>query len=232
MSENENPYSGKTANAGAKSEIEPETERMITDSESVNEVAGDSDVDSESGGSQVDGEVGEEKETIFAGERDPLGYLIIPFFGLVLVAVILLWFQQKPNENKQRTYPVTGMVTFEGKPLDGFFQVSFFPIDENSDHLIASGLVEDGKYTLVSGIEGLKGAMPGKYKVCIRMLEGPEESWRVHADATNIKINPKDGGTIVPDDPDPPYPKEYVDSKTTPHRAIVVEGDNEINIEL
>ncbi|MEE2642178.1 MAG: hypothetical protein VX768_16230 [Planctomycetota bacterium] len=166
-------------------------------------------------------------------ESDPLGYLIIPIFGLILVAVIFVWLNQKEDPKKKKFFSVTGRVTLNNQPLDGYFQINFHPSDESSNP-IASGIIEpDGTYELTSGRDGILGAKPGEYRVCVIMLEGPEESFRIQdPDPDLIKINPKDGGTIVPPDPDPPFDKTFSNLKKTPQRAVVGEIENVIDIDL
>jgi hypothetical protein len=175
------------------------------------------------------------KASPFKVERpanDPLGYLIIPIFALLLVAAIILWFNQDPEVEKQKLFPVSGRVTLNGEPLSGSFQINFYPIE--ADNMVASAFLEDdGTYSLSSGQNGLVGAEPGNYLVSLKMLEGPEETWRIsNNDPSKIKINPVDGGTIVPDDPDPPFDKIYTDIKDSPQRAIVSETTNVIDFDL
>ncbi len=172
------------------------------------------------------------EKPIFAGERDPLGYLILPVFGLILVAIVILWFQQPNEEDGEKFYPVTGRVTFKGKVLDGLFQVNFYPVKQ--DGPVASGLLlEDGTFELTSGVTGRSGAQPGEYKVTIVMLEPADVSWRIQDDPTDLIIDPNDKrGTIAPPDPDPPFPKEFSNLKITPQRAVVEEQANVVNIDL
>lgn len=172
------------------------------------------------------------EKPIFAGERDPLGYLILPVFGLILVAVVVLWFQQRKDDDGQKFFPVTGRVTLKGKPLKGNFQVNFYSVKQ--DGPVASGLLrEDGSFELTSGNKGQAGAIVGEYKVTIVMLEPSDVSWRIQDDPNDLIIDPNDKrGTIAPPDPDPPFPKEYSNLKLTPQRAIVGEQANVVNIDL
>lgn len=172
------------------------------------------------------------EKPIFAGERDPLGYLILPIFGLILVAIVIVWFQKRNEDDGEKFYPVTGRVTFEGKILEGLFQVNFYPVKQ--DGPVASGLLlEDGSFELTSGVTGKMGAQPGEYKVTVVMLEPADVSWRIQDDPNDLIIDPNDKrGTIAPPDPDPPFPKVYSDLKITPQRAIVEEQANVVNIDL
>lgn len=175
----------------------------------------------------------EAKPVLRKDEADPLGYLIIPVFGLILVAVVFLWFNQKKDETSKKFFPVTGKVTMNNQPLEGYFQINFHPGEESSNPIASAIIQPDGTYELTSGRAGIVGAMPGEYKVCVVMLEGPEESFRIQPPDPNlIKINPKDGGTVVPPDPDPPFEKSFSSIKKTPQRAVVGELDNRIDIDL
>jgi hypothetical protein len=69
-------------------------------------------------------------------------------------------------------YPVSGTVTYHGKPASG--AVVFFQRpdrDRMNEHLIMGIVQEDGSYELVCGSLG-KGAPPGKYDVLIEWKRG------------------------------------------------------------
>jgi len=76
-----------------------------------------------------------------------------------------------------RRYPVTGTVTYKGKPLPTG-HVNFVPEGEASRG--ATGNIVDGKYRLTTHAPD-DGAMPGKYRVTITAYEGDLAA--VHADA-------------------------------------------------
>ena len=167
--------------------------------------------------------------------RDPLGFLIIPIFGAILVAVLFLWMNQKKDETKQVYFPVSGKITLNNQllPDNRKFQINFFPVDESDVPVASAQINKDGTYELLSGAKGIKGAMPGEYRVSVVMLERNNESWRIKdPDPKTIVLNPKDGGTVVPPNPDPPFDKSFCDSRKTPQRAIVGKTDNKIDIDL
>jgi dipeptidyl aminopeptidase/acylaminoacyl peptidase len=67
-------------------------------------------------------------------------------------------------------FPVTGIVTFEGKPIaEG--TIEFQPVGPGSHR--ASGVIRDGHYTLTT-IDPNDGALPGEYKVTITTRDGGE----------------------------------------------------------
>lgn len=178
----------------------------------------------------------EEKESpvLPRDSGDPLGYLIIPIFGVILVAVILLWLNQKEEDGGVKFYPVTGQVTLNKKPLQGRFRILFYPND-GSDNPFSSAVLNerDGTYELVGNRRHIIGAKPGEYRVVVQMFEGPNEAWRIQASREGkVKFDPKDGGTLAPEDPDPPFDKDYSNAFKTPQRAVVSETDNVINFDL
>lgn len=163
---------------------------------------------------------------------DPLGFLIVPIFGVLLVAAVLLWFSQKEEEVVQNYFPVTGTITLNGKPLSGRFHVDFYPVEGSSNPVASSWVGPDGSFDLYSSHLGYYGAAPGEYRVVVNMMEG-QESWRINAArAGKVEIDPIDGGTLTPPNPDPPFDIRFTDFRTTPQRAVIGEGENVINFDL
>jgi hypothetical protein len=71
------------------------------------------------------------------------------------------------NSSRPRTYPVTGTVTLQGKPLAGA-AVTFVPTGEGE---AASAITDsDGKYALTTWRAG-DGAQPGEYRVKVSKQE-------------------------------------------------------------
>ncbi|MEJ7637546.1 MAG: hypothetical protein WKF75_06030, partial [Singulisphaera sp.] len=64
-------------------------------------------------------------------------------------------------------YPVSGTVTYKGKPLNGG-QISFIP--ESADGRAASGDIKEGAYSLTTQSKD-DGALPGKYHVTLIAME-------------------------------------------------------------
>ncbi len=79
-----------------------------------------------------------------------------------------------------KTYPVSGKVTLDGKPLTAATTIILFKPDAakgNSSPFEPTGTVDDqGNYTLVTS--GKKGAPPGAYKVVVTATEPPKDEGR------------------------------------------------------
>jgi len=67
-----------------------------------------------------------------------------------------------------KRYPVTGQVTYNGKPLESG-KIAFIPVDPEKQRT-ASGFIQDGNYTLTTAIPD-DGALPGDYQVTVTALE-------------------------------------------------------------
>lgn len=71
-----------------------------------------------------------------------------------------------------KTYPVTGTVTYNGKPLEGANVVYIGP---NTDSPRSSAVTDsEGRFSLTTYVgpqELLKGAVPGEYKVTVTKLK-------------------------------------------------------------
>ena len=139
---------------------------------------------------------------------------------------------QKKKDDGPEFYPVTGRVTHNGGPLEGTFQITFFPLSENNEEIASGRLFEDGTYKLFSGQLGVSGARAGEYRVCVRRIREKGEDEYMNFDMKTTKVDPRDGGTMTPEEPKTPFDKAVTDPKKTPHRAVVVEGDNVIDVQL
>ena len=161
-------------------------------------------------------------------KSEKLGYLIIPIFAALFIAAVIFWFMKKDPE-EAKFFPVTGRVTYNGEPLEGKFQINFYPVDGSKK--IASGtLSRDGNFKLIGSAQGYIGAMAGEYRVQIKMFEEGDEP--EYMNMQEVQLSPVDGGTMTPPEPDPPFPKIYSDRDLTPQRAIVEKNQNVINIDI
>jgi hypothetical protein len=131
-----------------------------------------------------------------------------------------------------KRYYVSGTVTYNGKPLEKG-KISFVP--ENPKDLGASGVIENGAYTLSTG-GGDDGARPGKYKVTIFAKEDATEK----AKATFAKeAKGADPGYLpgrflaqAESQAKSLIPTGYGDVRTTNLTAEVKEQSNTINFDL
>jgi hypothetical protein len=80
-----------------------------------------------------------------------------------ILAACLLIASGCSDDGLPKRYPVTGTVTYNGKPLERG-QVNFLPTAPEGRP--ASGDIEAGRYSLMTQTPG-DGAIPGKYRVTI-----------------------------------------------------------------
>jgi len=128
-----------------------------------------------------------------------------------------------------KTNYVEGIVTLDGKPLEGAF-IQFIPAA--ADGKTASGLTDEtGKYTLMSDGGGApdKGALAGDYIVTIAKQHVEERAPRVvRVDpAADPRSGPRSESivTLI-------TPKQYSEQKTTTLKATVKKGKNKIPFEM
>jgi hypothetical protein len=83
------------------------------------------------------------------------------------IPVVLVIIGCGDNSDLPQRYPVSGTVTYNGKPLEKG-TISFAPTDPNGRG--AGGMIADGRYSLTTHDEN-DGAIPGKYKVSVLAKE-------------------------------------------------------------
>ena len=76
--------------------------------------------------------------------------------------------QPKPDHARKR-YPVSGVVTLNGKPLESG-TITLHPLDAAGSQAVAT--IENGAYTLTTRVPG-DGALPGEYVVTIELKDPP-----------------------------------------------------------
>jgi hypothetical protein len=82
----------------------------------------------------------------------------------IAVMALAVSFGCGDSSGLPRRYPVSGTVTYQGKPLEGG-NVNFTPTDPANGRA-ASGAISGGQYSLTTHNPG-DGALPGSYKVSI-----------------------------------------------------------------
>ncbi len=138
------------------------------------------------------------------------------------------------TSDRPATYAVTGVVTLDGKPVEGA-TVTFNP--ESRDGTAAFGRTgADGTYQLTT-FEASDGALPGDYIVTVTKYSGgdtgtssaPTEEGGEPADY----IPPEAPGYQPPPPPQNALPQKYSAMHTSDLRAVVQEsGENVVNVEL
>lgn len=121
------------------------------------------------------------------------------------------------------TVPVTGVVTLDGKPLEGA-TVLLIPTDPKTDGCSGTTNAE-GKYSLAKST--IPGAMPGTYKVTIEHYASPDGkpvSFGEGIDMEQLKMQGAVQQTLQP---------KYSDAEQTELKADVQDGKpNEIPFAL
>ena len=113
------------------------------------------------------------------------------------------------------TVPVTGTVTYKGKPI-GKINVFFVPAD-NSGAIAQGTSDENGKFSLQT-LNPNDGAKPGDYKVAFKYI------------SDIIPDMPGFVGGIQPEKS--PLPLKYEDENKSGHTATVKDSDNEFTFDL
>jgi hypothetical protein len=123
------------------------------------------------------------------------------------------------------TGKVTGKITLGGKAAAGIL-VTFSPLDATAQ--VASGRTEDdGTYILFSGVQGIEGAVPGKYKIVIN-----DDSVAAGESYMSGEGGQGDIASSEPDTDTGKVPAEYTSVETTPKEVEVVAGENTFNLDL
>jgi hypothetical protein len=133
-----------------------------------------------------------------------------------------------------KRFPVSGKVTYNGSPL-AKGRISFVPEDSKEPGVGATGTIENGEYTLMTGGDN-DGARAGKYKVTITAKEDAMEK----AKALFAKANKGNDPGYLPGrfsamaeaDAKSLIPTGYGDTRTTNLTAEVKDGSNKIDFEL
>jgi hypothetical protein len=145
--------------------------------------------------------------------------------NISLVAVLSVGFSSgcggAPND-KPHTVPVTGIVTLDGKPLEGA-TVRFNPTDPKKNG--GTGVTDaQGKYTLVHATND--GASPGSYKVVIEHFASPDGTpvkLQEGIDMEQLKMQGAVQQTLAP---------KYSDFEQTELKADVKDAPNDIPFTL
>ncbi|PQO42365.1 carboxypeptidase-like regulatory domain-containing protein [Blastopirellula marina] len=135
----------------------------------------------------------------------------------ICIPAVLVLFAGCTGRNLPQTFPVTGVVTHKGKPVEGA-AVTLVPSGENGRS--AGGETDvDGKFsvrTYISPQDQPEGAVPGEYTITVTKLEKrelpegmkPEEAIRVFRD-----MGP----------PKQLLPKNYASPNTSPLKVTIAD---------
>lgn len=123
---------------------------------------------------------------------------------LALLAVTLSMIGCGSGEDLPETAPVTGIVTFDGKPVEGA-TVMFFPKDAAASNPGAAYTDKEGKYSLTT-FEKDDGALLGTHEITVQLFDAMGEVKQV--------------------------PGKYGDVKTSGLTATIKEDENSVPLEL
>src|SRR5581483_3257851 len=123
-----------------------------------------------------------------------------------------------------KTYPVKGLVTFEGKPMVGGGAISLIPTTEQPGKTAAGVIKPDGTYVLGTYTE-TDGSMTGDFKVVIF-----QETAKEGQAAPDGAAPAATAASSVP--PADRIPLLYANDQKTPLTAKIEPKPNEINFDL
>ena len=135
------------------------------------------------------------------------------------------------DPNRPTTYPVTGIVTLNGSPVEGA-QITFYSEAGGDAAQGAFGRTDaEGRYSLTSFDPG-DGAVAGSYIVTVAKYSSSPESSAPLTESDPNYIPPGAPGYKEPEPPKNELPTKYSAVQTTDLRATVKEGENKIPLEL
>ena len=129
-----------------------------------------------------------------------------------LLAVMLLLFFGACSKSSLTLAPISGTVTYNGKPLT-HGKVILVPQKETKGPMGSGDIGPDGKYTIKTAKR--VGAIVGNHKVTVMCRRKPTEAEKAALQITPLLI-----------------PKQYASTDTTPLELTVPEGGRDFNIEL
>lgn len=127
------------------------------------------------------------------------------------------------GSDQLRVYPVSGKVSFAGKPMEGGGAIALIPTDGQNGKAAGGVIDEEGNYTLSTYAEG-DGSIPGKFRVIITQtaVEEPE--------ATPDGEAPRESVPFL--SPDKLIPAVYSDFKNSPLTVEIKTEKQEHNFDL
>ena len=123
-----------------------------------------------------------------------------------------------------KTYPVKGLITFEGKPMVGGGAISLIPTTNQPGKTAAGSIKADGTYVLGTYTE-VDGSMAGEFKVVIFQETAKEGQTAPDGSAPSAIAS-----TSVP--AADRIPILYANDRQTPLTAKIEAKSSEINFEL
>jgi hypothetical protein len=143
------------------------------------------------------------------------------FIIILLISLAFSGCMTKPYTGP-KTYFVNGTITLDGRPLEGA-DIQFLP-KENAGEIAVGKSVSAGNFKL-SSIQGLpeQGAMAGIYTVIVSKTETVQ--------LPKPKIDPVSGDSVTQISKEL-LPAIYQDPIKTPLEVTIIEGRNQIRLDL
>jgi hypothetical protein len=123
-----------------------------------------------------------------------------------------------------KTYPVTGRIMFDGKPMVGGGAISLIPTINQPGKTAAGIIKPDGTYVLGT-YKNTDGSMPGEFRVVIFQEKVKEGQARPDGSAPSAAA----AITVPPADQ---IPNIYASDRDSPLTAKIEPQPNEINFDL
>jgi hypothetical protein len=146
-----------------------------------------------------------------------MGVGLVMLKRLVLLSLVVLALGCGEKRNTPPTAPVTGKVTYKGKPVIGG-TVTFNPEEALKGNPGSGDIAEDGTYSLTTYEVG-DGAVLGKHTVTVQVFPGQRGGPEAALPGMESKLPS-------------PIPKKYADPSTSKLTFEVKEGDNVADLTL
>lgn len=128
------------------------------------------------------------------------------------------------------TVPVQGTLTIDGQPADNIM-ITLSPVDSSLP--VATGRVSSGSFELFSGIDGARGAVPGKYKVVLAPGGSTAEEEAKARYMQGAKAGTSKAGSPPPEsEATLPFATKYTSSATSDKEVEITSGSNNLTIDV
>ncbi len=147
-------------------------------------------------------------------------------YGVGLFGFALALGCGQAGDDRPKTYPVTGVVTYNGDPVEG----ATVALQSTAGGQGAFGVTDaGGRYTLTTYTSG-DGAAPGQYKVKVTKVKAAQAGSGGDTDSPDYV--PPTAEDAPPAEPENLLPAKYADPSTSGLTATVAESDNTVNFDL
>jgi hypothetical protein len=130
--------------------------------------------------------------------------------------------------NGRRLYLVQGTLLVDGRPPKDVV-VQLIPVDPIDNPVAAGRCDAQGKFTLLSGRQGKKGAAAGKYKVVLVQMGQSVEDY---AKALEERARKRDLFAPPPEGPKPTFHSKYLHAATSDKEVAIEAKSNIIDLDV